>query len=46
MTYIGDVKTFNNFAVSVPASVDLLQYNSVIVWCETFGQFITAGQYR
>ena len=46
MAYVGDVKTFNNFAVSVPPGVDLLKYNSVIVWCETFEQFITAGQYR
>lgn len=46
MVRVGDVKTFDNFLVAVPESVDVTRYNSVIVWCETFGQFITAAQYR
>jgi hypothetical protein len=46
MVRIGDVKTFRNFIVPVPESVDLSRYDTVIVWCETFGQFITAARYR
>lgn len=46
MTRVGDVKTFKNFLVAVPESVDVAQYNTVVVWCETFGQFITAAQYK
>jgi len=46
MVRIGDVKTFDNFRVAMPASVDPAQFNTVVVWCETFGQFISAGQYR
>ena len=46
MTEIGDVKTFENFLVSVPAGVDINDYSSVIVWCESFGEFITAARYR
>ena len=46
MMRIGDVKTFENFAVPVPESVDISRYNTVIVWCESFGQFITAARYR
>jgi hypothetical protein len=46
MVRVGDVKTFRNFVVSVPESVDPVRYNSVIVWCETFGQFITAAKYK
>lgn len=46
MVRVGEVKTFENFIVPVPASVDLAQYNTVIVWCERFGQFITAARYR
>ena len=46
MVRIGDVKTFTNFVVSVPDEIDIAAHNTVIVWCETFGQFITAGQYR
>ena len=46
MALVGDVKTFNNFVVKVPAGVNPSQYTSVIVWCETFGQFITSAKYR
>jgi len=46
MLRIGDVKTFENFVVAMPESVDPAAYNSVIVWCESFGQFITAAKYR
>jgi hypothetical protein len=46
MARVGDVKTFENFIVPVPAGVDPKAYNTVIVWCESFGQFITAARYR
>lgn len=46
MARVGEVKTFENFVVQVPADVDVRQYDSVIVWCETFSQFITAARYR
>ena len=46
MVRVGDVKTFKNFVVAVPESVDPSRYNTVIVWCETFSQFITAAKYQ
>lgn len=46
MARVGDVKTFENFVVPVPAAIDPGDYTSVVVWCETFGQFITAAKYR
>jgi hypothetical protein len=46
MVRVGDVKTFRNFLVPVPGSVDPGRYNTVVVWCETFGQFITAAKYK
>ena len=46
MVRVGDVKTFNNFLVPVPAGVDPSAYTTVIVWCERFGEFITAAKYR
>jgi hypothetical protein len=46
MVRVGDVKTFENFVVPLPAAIDPADYNSVIVWCESFGQFITAARYR
>lgn len=46
MIRVGDIKTFDNFIVSVPDTVDPAGFNTVIVWCESFGQFITAAKYR
>jgi hypothetical protein len=46
MVRMGDVKTFENFVVPIPPGVDPAKYAAVIVWCETFGQFITAAKYR
>lgn len=43
---IGDVKTFDGFLLDVPEGVDIETYNTVLVWCETFGEFISAAQYR
>ena len=46
MTQVGDVKTFDNFIVSLPEAIDPGAYNTVIIWCESFGEFITAARYR
>ena len=46
MVEVGPIRTFENFMVSVPDSIDPADYSSVIVWCETFGQFITAAEYQ
>jgi len=46
MARVGDVRTFENFVVAVPDSVDIARYNTVIVWCESFSQFITAARYK
>jgi hypothetical protein len=43
---VADVKTFDNFIVSLPAGVDLTRYSAVVIWCESFSQFITAAKYR
>jgi hypothetical protein len=46
MVQVGDIKTFDKFIVALPKQVDPSQFTSVIVWCETFGEFITAAQYQ
>ncbi|MES9929940.1 MAG: DM13 domain-containing protein [Candidatus Thiodiazotropha sp. 6PDIVS] len=46
MVRVGDVKTFENFIVHVPPGIDPADFNSVIIWCESFGQFITSAKYR
>ena len=46
MVRVGDVRTFKNFLVPVPETIDVARYTTVIVWCESFGQFISAAKYR
>ena len=46
MARVADVKTFNNFLVPVPQGIDVSSYNTVVIWCESFSQFITAAKYR
>ena len=43
---VGAVKTFSGFLLDIPEGVDVSEYNTVVVWCEAFGEFITAGKYR
>ena len=43
---LDDVEIFRDFVVPVPASVDLEQFTTVVIWCESFSQFITAAKYR
>lgn len=46
MIQVGDVKTFDSFVVPVAQGIDVDNFNTVIVWCESFKQFITAAKYR
>ena len=43
---IGDVRTFENFMAVVPETIDVSRFNSVVVWCESFNEFIGAAQYQ
>ena len=43
---VGDIKTFNGFIVTLPEGTDIEAYDTVLVWCEAFGEFITAAKYR
>ena len=43
---VADIKTFDNFVVPLPAGFDAGRFTTVVVWCETFSMFITAGRYR
>lgn len=46
MVQIGFIRSFDDFLLSVPDSIDPTDFNTAIVWCETFGEFITAAAYR
>ena len=46
MIHVGNVNTFENFIVPLPPAIDPADYAAVIVWCESFAQFITAAKYN
>jgi len=46
MVALGSIKNFQNFIVPIAADVNINDYNTVVVWCETFGAFISAAQYQ
>jgi hypothetical protein len=46
MVQVGDVRTFENFLVPVPPGIDPSRFNTVVIWCEAFSQFITAARYQ
>ena len=43
---VGPVKTFGGFLLNVPEDVDVAAYSTLVVWCESFGEFITAAKYN
>lgn len=43
---VGDVKGFKGVIVNLPAGVNPADYDTVVIWCEAFGEFITAAKYR
>ncbi|MEM1385966.1 MAG: DM13 domain-containing protein [Pseudomonadota bacterium] len=43
---IGDVKSFSGFLLPVPEGVDVSAYSTIVVWCETFSEFITSAEYN
>lgn len=43
---VGDIKSFGGAIVDIPAGVDINAYTTVLVWCESFGEFITSAKYR
>jgi len=43
---VGDIRTFENFIVPLPPGTPVEAHRAVVVWCESFSQFITAARYR
>lgn len=43
---VGEVKGFKGFLLDVPDGVDIEDYNTVLIWCESFGEFITAAKFK
>lgn len=43
---VGDVKTSNGFIVELPPGVNVSGYSALVIWSESFGQFISAAEYQ
>ena len=43
---VGEIRTFDNFIVPLPAGAALENYDTAVIWCEAFSRFITAAKYR
>ena len=44
--YVADVKTFENFIIPVSKNINFDEYNTVVIWCEAFKEFITSAKYN
>ena len=42
MTLVGDVRGFDGFVLPLPPGTNPADFQSAVVWCEAFGQFISA----
>jgi hypothetical protein len=43
---VGEIKSYDGFIVNLPAGTDVTRYKAVVIWCERFGEFISATSYR
>jgi hypothetical protein len=43
---IAPIKNFSGFVVDVPEGVNPSDYTTIVIWCESFAEFITAAEYR
>lgn len=43
---VGEIKSYDGFIVNLPAGTDISRYKAVVIWCERFGEFISAAAYR
>ena len=43
---VGEIKTFKNFILPMPENINPSEYGAVVVWCESFDEFITAAKYQ
>lgn len=44
--FVGNVRSFDNFILEVPENINPAAFKAVVIWCETFAEFITAASYQ
>ena len=46
LVQVSQVPSFGTSIHALPTHLKLDDYNTVIIWCEAFGQYITSAQYK
>lgn len=46
MVEVGEINSFNNTILPINDGINIENFNTVIIWCESFDQFITSAQYK
>ena len=44
--YVADLKVFENFIVPLDKNVNFEDYNTILIWCEAFKEFIASAKYN
>ena len=44
--YVADLKVFENFIVPLDKKVNFEDYNTILIWCEAFKEFIASAKYN
>ena len=43
---VSDLKLFENFVIKIQQNVNVSNYNTILIWCEKFREFITSAKYK
>jgi hypothetical protein len=46
MIEVGTINSFGNYIIPVSKNIKIGNFNTLIIWCESFNQFITAAQFK
>jgi len=44
--HVGDIRSFGDLIVELPDKVDIDDFNTVVVWCDSFEELIASARYR
>jgi hypothetical protein len=40
------LKPSKDFVINIPSDINIYDYNTIVIWCERFEEFITAAKYQ
>ena len=40
------LKNFENFIIPINSNINFSEYNTILIWCEAFKEFITSAKYQ